>query len=75
MASAGLGGRDVARGDLVFVGGKGCQDFGLLTLRHLGDVEGTSKFCCDLVKFSGGDAEVPMSFLKAERRLSRAWWP
>ena len=32
--SASLRTLDVAGGDLVFVGGKGGQDFGLLTLRH-----------------------------------------
>ena len=34
-ASAGLGNRDVAGGDLVLVGGKGGQDFGLLAFRDL----------------------------------------
>jgi hypothetical protein len=43
-ASAALSGLDVAGGDLVFVGGKGCQDFGLLALRHLDEVQGPSEF-------------------------------
>jgi hypothetical protein len=37
-SSTGLGGRDIAGGNLVLVGGEGCQDFGLLALRHLGKV-------------------------------------
>src|SRR5262245_8157680 len=68
--SAGLGRRDVAGGDLVFVGGEGCQDFGLLALRHFGKVQALSEFCCDRIKFCGGDAEVPMGLLEAERRLA-----
>src|SRR5262245_3749618 len=68
--SAGLGRRDVAGDDLVFVGGEGCQDFGLLALRDLGKVQAPSEFCCHRIKFCGGDAEVPMGLLKAERRLA-----
>ena len=34
-ASAALSARDVTGDDLVFVGGEGCQDFGLLLLRDL----------------------------------------
>jgi hypothetical protein len=49
-ALAALGGRDVTGGDLVFVGGKGCQDFGLLGLRDLEEVQGPSKFGCDLIE-------------------------
>ena len=41
----GLGGRDVAGRDLVLVGGEGCQDFGLLALWNLGEVQGASEFC------------------------------
>jgi len=48
-ASAVLGARDVAGGDLVFVGGEGCQDFGLLGLRDLEEVQGPSEFRCDLI--------------------------
>jgi hypothetical protein len=44
---------DVAGGDLVLVGGKGCQNFGLLALRDLGKVQAPSEFCCDLIKFCG----------------------
>jgi hypothetical protein len=36
-ASAALA-RDVTGGDLIFVGGEGCQDFGLLALRDLEEV-------------------------------------
>ena len=70
MASAGLGGRDVASGDLVLVGGEGCQDFGLLALWNFGKVQGPSEFCCDLIKFCGGDAQVPMGLLEPQRRLA-----
>ena len=41
----------IAGGDLVLVGGEGCQDFGLLALRYLEDVQGPSKLCCDLIEF------------------------
>ena len=41
----------VAGGDFVFVGGESCQDFGLLPLRDLEEVEGPSEFRCDLIKF------------------------
>ena len=58
---------DVASSDLVLVGGEGCQDFVLLALRNLDEVQGSSEFCCDLIEFCGGDAEAPMGFLKAER--------
>jgi hypothetical protein len=73
-ASAWLGDRDIAGGDLVLVGGEGCQDFGLLALRDLGEVQGPSEFRCDLIEFCGGDPEVPMGLLKAERLSCRAWW-
>ena len=56
---------DVTGGDLVLVGGEGCQDFGLLALWDLGEVQGPSEFCCDLIKFCGGDAKVPMCLFKA----------
>jgi hypothetical protein len=70
-ASAALSGRDVAGGDLVFVSGEGCEDFGLLGLRNLGEVQGPSEFRCDLIEFCGGDPQVPVGLFKAERRL--AW--
>ena len=60
--------RFVAGGDLVFVGGEGCQDFALLALRDLEEVQGPSEFRCDLIEFCGGDPEVPVGLLKAERR-------
>lgn len=41
----------IAGGDLVLVGGEGCQDFGLLALRYLEDVQGPFKLCCDLIEF------------------------
>jgi hypothetical protein len=47
QASAALS--DVAGGDLVFVGGEGCQDFALLALRNLEEVQGPSEFRCDLI--------------------------
>ena len=37
-ASASLRVLDVAGGDLAFVGGEGCQDFGLLMLRDLEEI-------------------------------------
>jgi hypothetical protein len=63
VALAALGGRDVAGGDLVFVGGEGCQDFGLLGLRDLEEGQGPSEFRCDLIEFCGGDPEVPVGLL------------
>src|SRR5829696_2705462 len=56
--------------DLALVGGEGCEDFGLLALRHLGEVQGSPEFRCDLVKFCRGDPEVPVGLLKAELRLA-----
>ena len=58
----------VAGGDLIFVGGEGCQDFVLLALRDLEEVQGPSEFRCDLIEFCGGDLEAPMGLLKSERR-------
>jgi hypothetical protein len=43
--------RDIAGGDLVLVGGKGCQNFGLLAPRDLGEVQGPPEFGCDLIEF------------------------
>jgi hypothetical protein len=40
-APAALSARDVTGGDLVFVGREGCQDFSLLALRDLNEVQGT----------------------------------
>jgi hypothetical protein len=37
------------------VGGEGRQDFGLLTLRDLEEIQGPSEFRCDLIKFFWGD--------------------
>jgi hypothetical protein len=69
-ASAALGRRDVAGRDLVLVGGKGCQDFGLLAFRDLGEVQRPSKFGCNLIEFGGGNPEIAVSLLQAERRLA-----
>jgi hypothetical protein len=49
-------------------GGEGCQDFGLLALRDLEEVQSPSELRCDLIEFCGGDPEVPVGLLKAERR-------
>ena len=38
-------------GDLALVGGEGRQDFGLLTLRDLEEIQGPSELRCDLIKF------------------------
>jgi hypothetical protein len=54
-ASAALSARDIAGGDLVFVGGEGCQDFGFLALRDLREVQGPPEFSCDLIEFCRGD--------------------
>src|SRR6476620_2120552 len=67
-ASARLGGRDVAGGDLVLVGGEGCQDFAFLALRYLEEVQGPTEFRCDLIEFCRGNSKVPVGLLKAERR-------
>jgi len=45
----------LAGSDLAFVGGEGCQDFGLLTLRDLDEIQGSSELRCDLIEFFGGD--------------------
>jgi hypothetical protein len=47
------------------VGGKGCQDFGLLAFRDLGEVQRPSKFGCDLIEFGRRDPEFPMGLLQA----------
>src|SRR5215203_2786297 len=52
------------------MGAEGCQDFGLLALRDLEDVQGPSEFRCDLIEFCGGDPEVPVGLLKAEGRCA-----
>jgi hypothetical protein len=39
-----LRGRNVASGDLVFVGGEGCQYFTLLALWNLDEFKGPSEF-------------------------------
>ena len=69
-ASAALGGRDVTGRDLVLVGGKGCQDFGLLAFRDLGEVQRPSKFGYDLIEFGRGNLEMPMGLLQANGRLA-----
>jgi hypothetical protein len=61
----------VAGGDLAFVGREGCQDFGLLTLWDLEEIQGPSKLRCDLIKFCRGDPKVPVGLFKAERRRAR----
>ena len=58
----------MARGNLVFVGSEGCQDFGPSWLRHLEEVKGPSELHCDLIEFCGRDPEVAVGLLKAERR-------
>ena len=68
VASASLRGLDVAGGDLAFMGGEGGQDFRLLTLRDLEEIQGPSELRCDLIKFCRGDPEVPVGLFKAERR-------
>lgn len=67
-ASASLRDLDVAGCDLAFVDGEGGQDFGLLTLWDLEEIQGPSELRCDLIKFCRGDPKVPVGFLKAERR-------
>lgn len=53
VALAALSGSDIASGDLVFVGGEGCQDFALLGLWDLEEVQGPSEFGCDLIELGG----------------------
>ena len=48
---------------------KAAQNLRLLALWNLGEVQRPPEFCCDLIK-CGGDAQVPMGLLKAERRLA-----
>ena len=59
---------DVASSDLILVGGESCQDFGPLAWGDLDEVQGPSEFCCDLIEFCGRNPEVPVGFLKTERR-------
>ena len=51
VASAGLGGRNVAGSDFVLVGGEGCQDFGLLALWDLGEIQAPSELVRSQVVF------------------------
>jgi hypothetical protein len=44
----------LAAGDLVFVGGERCQDFALLALWHVEEVQSPTEFRRDLIKFCGG---------------------
>src|SRR5262245_32291864 len=67
-ASAALSGGDVSGGDLVFVGGESGQDFVLLALRDLGEVQGPSKLRCDLIEFGGRNFEIAVGLLEAKRR-------
>ena len=50
------------------MGGEGCQDFVLLALRDLEEVQGPTEFRCDLIEFCGGDLEASVGLLKSERR-------
>jgi len=50
------------------VSSEGGQDFGLLTLWDLQEIQSPSELCCNLIKFCRGDPEVPVGLLKAERR-------
>jgi len=59
-----------ACGDLVFVSSEGCQDFGFLAFGNLEEVEGASELRSDLIEFRRSYPEVPVSLLKAERRLA-----
>jgi hypothetical protein len=58
----------VASCDLIFMGGEGGQDFGLLALRNLEEVQGPSEFRGHRIEFRGGDPKVPVRLLQAERR-------
>ena len=53
MLQSRLSAAKVAGGDLAFVGGEGCQDFGLLAFRDLDEVQGPSEFRRDLIEFCG----------------------
>jgi len=50
-----LGNRDVAGSDLVFVGGEGSQDFGLLALRDLDEVQSPSECSAAISSNSAGE--------------------
>jgi hypothetical protein len=71
-ASAALTGRDVAGRDLVFVGGEGCQDFGLLAFRDLCEVQGPSEFRCDLIELRGALSLLHQPRQRLKRMLPRA---
>src|ERR1041385_8432149 len=66
--SAALCDRDVTGGDFFFVSSERRQNFGLLSLWHLDEVQGPPKFRCHLIEFCGGNAEIPVGLFKSERR-------
>jgi hypothetical protein len=71
-ARSALSGREVASGDLVFMGGEGCQDFALLALRDLGEIQAPSQFRGDLIEFGWRDhSGNRMSAFRGKRTLER----
>ena len=61
--SAPFFGRDVACSNFVFVNGKGRQDFTLLALRDLDEIQGPPEFRGNLIEFCRRDPEVPVGLL------------
>src|SRR6185503_19373434 len=70
-ASVALCGRDVTGGDLLFVRGEGRQDFALLALRNLSEIQAPSEFRGDLIELGWGDLQIAVGLLKAKRSLAR----
>lgn len=60
----------IASCHLIFVSGKGFQDFGLLALGDLEVIQAPSELRSDFVELCGGDPEIAMSLLKAKRRCA-----
>ena len=58
----------VASCDLILMGGEGGQDLSLLALRDLGEVQRPSEFRGHHIEFGGGDPQIPVRLLQAERR-------
>ena len=49
---------------------RGCQDFGLLALRDLGEIQASSEFRGDLIEFCWRDLEVAVGLLETKRSLA-----
>src|SRR5262245_20828430 len=69
-ASAALCGRDIASRDLVFVGSKGRQDFGLLAFRDFEKIQRPTELRRNLIELYRRDPQVSVRLLKTERRAA-----